>query len=55
VSSNLAILVILMTLFHVAALAVILLIRFWPTDKVRAAGTSVIITPCAVCGEPSTR
>jgi hypothetical protein len=49
-----AALVVLVTLIHVAALVVILVIRLWPDRAVAGAGESVKIRPCAVCGEPAT-
>lgn len=47
-------LVIVVTLIHVAAFVVVVLIRLWPDRPAAASGQSVQIRPCTVCGEPST-
>lgn len=51
--SNLTAIVVLGTLLHVAVLAVMIWIRVRRTEG-RATGDSATITPCAVCGNPST-
>jgi hypothetical protein len=51
VSGSLTTLVILVTLIHVAALAVMIWIRVRP-DGTRSGNAK--ITPCVVCGAPST-
>jgi len=43
------------TLIHVAAFVVMILIRVRRTEGAGTAGDSALITPCAVCGEPATR
>jgi hypothetical protein len=47
-------LVVLVTLIHVAAFVVMILIRLWPDRPVAATGKSTKIKPCAVCSEPAT-
>jgi hypothetical protein len=54
VNDNLTTLIVLVTVLHVVAMVVMLVIRFKKT-----AGDGIVvpppkITPCAVCGEPST-
>ena len=49
--SSLTTLVILVTLIHVAALGVMIMIRLWRTEST---GETAKVTPCVVCGEPST-
>jgi hypothetical protein len=46
-------LVVVVTLIHVAAFVVVILIRLWPDRPVAAAGKSMNIKPCAVCSEPA--
>ena len=53
-SGSLTTLVILITLIHVAALVVMIWIRVRPNEADGTTGGSAKITPCAVCGEPST-
>lgn len=53
-SSSLTTLVIVVTLLHVAALAVMIWIRVRRTEGDGAPGGNVKITPCAVCGAPAT-
>jgi hypothetical protein len=47
-------LVVVVTLIHVAAFVVVILIRLWPDRPVTATGRSMKIKPCAVCSEPAT-
>jgi hypothetical protein len=47
-------LVILVTLIHVVAFVVMILIRLWPDRPVAAVGKTMTIRPCAVCREPAT-
>jgi hypothetical protein len=54
VSSSLATLIVLVTLIHVAAFAVMIVIRVRRNEVEGTQGTSMPITPCAVCGEPAT-
>jgi hypothetical protein len=53
VSSNLTTIVILVTLIHVAALAVMIWIRVRRNEADGPVGQSANVTPCAVCGEPA--
>ena len=53
-SSSLTTLVVLITLLHVAAFVVMIVIRVRRNEVDGTAGASVLITPCAVCGEPAT-
>ena len=53
-SGSLTTLVILITLIHVAALAVMIWIRVRPNEADGITGGNAKITPCAVCGAPST-
>lgn len=55
VSSSLTTLIILVTLIHVAALVVMIVIRVRRTEADGTTGESARITPCTVCGEPATR
>jgi hypothetical protein len=54
VSNSLTVLVILITLIHLAALVVMIVIRVRRNEVDGTTGTGVHLTPCAVCGEPST-
>ena len=54
-SSSLTTLIILMTLIHVAAFVVMVLIRVRRTEAYGSTGQSTKITSCAVCGEPASR
>jgi len=54
VSSSLAAVVILVTLLHVAAFAVMIWIRVRRSEADGTQGESANITPCAVCGDPAT-
>ena len=53
-SGSLTTLVVLVTLLHVAALVVMIIIRVRRTEGDSPTGESVKVTPCAVCGAPST-
>ena len=53
-SGSLTTLVILITLIHVAALVVMIWIRVRPNEADGTTGGNAKITPCAVCGAPST-
>jgi hypothetical protein len=54
VSSSLTALVVLVTLLHVAAFVVMIVIRVRRNEVDGTTGDSALITPCAVCGEPAT-
>jgi len=54
VSSSLTTLIVLVTLIHVAALAVMIWIRVRRSEVDGTMGESAMITPCAVCGQPAT-
>jgi hypothetical protein len=54
VSSSLTTLVVLVTLIHVAAFAVMIVIRVRRNEVEGTSGASALITPCALCGEPAT-
>ena len=47
-------LIVLITLIHVAAFVVMIVIRVRRNEVDGTAGDSALITPCAVCGEPAT-
>jgi hypothetical protein len=53
-SGSLTALIVLVTLIHVAAFAVMIVIRVRRNEVDGTAGGSGLITPCAVCGEPAT-
>ena len=54
-SSNLALIVVLTSVIHVAALVVMIWIRVRRSEADRpTTGEGTKITPCAVCGEPAT-
>jgi hypothetical protein len=55
VSGSLTTLIILVTLIHIAAFVVMIVIRVRRNEIEGTAGTGEPITPCAVCGEPATR
>jgi len=55
VSGSLTTLIVLVTLIHVAAFAVMIVIRVRRNEVEGTKGSSVLITPCVVCGEPATR
>jgi hypothetical protein len=48
-------LIVLITLIHVAAFAVMIVIRVRRNEVEGTTGVRRLITPCAVCGEPATR
>jgi hypothetical protein len=52
-SSSLTALVVLVTLIHVAAFVVMIVIRVRRNEVDGTTGDSSRITPCAVCGEPA--
>jgi hypothetical protein len=54
VSSSLTTIVILVSVIHLAAFVVMVWIRVRRCEADRTPGESVSITPCAVCGVPST-
>jgi len=54
VSSSLTTLIFLITLIHVAAFVVMIVIRVRRNEVDGTAGRSALVTPCAVCGEPAT-
>jgi hypothetical protein len=54
-SGSLTVLIVLVTLIHVAAFAVMIVIRVRRNEVDGTTGDSALITPCAVCGEPATR
>jgi len=54
VSSSLTTLIILITLLHVAAFVVMVMIRVWRNEADGVTGESAKITPCVVCREPAT-
>lgn len=54
-STSLAVLIILVTLIHVAAFAVMIVLRVRRNEVEGTAGDSAMIMPCSVCGEPATR
>jgi hypothetical protein len=55
VSSSLTTLIVFITLIHVAAFAVMIVIRVRRNEVEGTAGNSELIRACAVCGEPATR
>jgi len=52
-SSSLAALIVLVTLIHVAAFVVMIVIRVRRNEVDGTAGDVARITPCAVCGQPA--
>jgi hypothetical protein len=54
-SGSLTVLIVLVTLIHVAAFAVMIVIRVRRNEVDGTPGGSALITPCAVCGSPATR
>jgi len=52
--SSLAILITLVTLIHLAAFVVMIVIRVRRNEVDGTRGNSSLITPCAVCGQPAT-
>jgi hypothetical protein len=55
VSSSLTTLIVFITLIHVAAFAVMIVIRVRRNEVEGTIGNSALIRACAVCGEPATR
>ena len=53
-SSSLTVLVVLVTLIHVAAFVLMIVIRVRRSEVEGTTGNSTLITACAVCGEPAT-
>ena len=53
-SSSLTTLIVLITLIHVAAFAVMIVIRVRRNEVEGTTGKSELIMPCAVCGNPAT-
>lgn len=47
-------LIVLITLIHVAAFVVMIVIRVRRNEVEGTTGVRVLITPCTVCGEPAT-
>jgi hypothetical protein len=54
VSNNLTVIVIVVSVIHVAAFAVMVWIRVRRSEADTVPVRNVNVTPCAVCGEPST-
>jgi hypothetical protein len=54
VSSSLTPLIVLITLIHVAAFVVMIVIRVRRNEVDGTRGTRALATPCAMCGEPAT-
>jgi hypothetical protein len=52
--SSLTTLILLITLIHVAAFVVMIVIRVRRNEVEGTAGNSTLVTPCAVCGAPAT-
>ncbi len=48
-------LIVCVTLIHVAAFAVMIVIRVRRNEVEGTAGNSAMITPCVLCGDPATR
>ncbi|HEY2504967.1 MAG TPA: hypothetical protein VGI58_00480 [Streptosporangiaceae bacterium] len=53
-STSLTTLIVLVTLIHVAAFVVMIVIRVHRNEVEGTAGNSELITPCTVCGQPAT-
>ncbi|HTA08976.1 MAG TPA: hypothetical protein VK836_10720 [Streptosporangiaceae bacterium] len=53
-SSSLTTLIVLITLIHIAAFVVMIVIRVRRNEVEGTTGNSELITPCAVCGNPAT-
>jgi hypothetical protein len=53
-SSSLVILIALVTLIHVAAFVVMIVIRVRRNEVDGTKGNTALITPCTVCGQPAT-
>jgi len=54
VSSSLTTLIVLVTVIHVAAFVLMIVIRVRRNEVEGTAGNTALITACAVCGEPAT-
>ena len=54
VSSSLTTLIVLISLIHVAAFVVMIVIRVRRNEVDGTAGRSALIRPCAMCGQPAT-
>jgi hypothetical protein len=54
VSGSLTTLIVLITLIHVAAFVVMIVIRVRRNEVDGTTGNSALITLCAVCGQPAT-
>jgi len=54
VSSSLTTLVVLVSMIHVAAFAVMIVIRVRRNEVEGTSGQRALITPCTVCGQPAT-
>jgi hypothetical protein len=54
VSGSLTTLIVLVTLIHVAAFVVMIVIRVRRNEVEGTLGNHELITPCALCGEPAT-
>lgn len=52
--SSLTTLIVLITLIHVAAFVVMIVIRVRRNEVEGTTGNSTLITPCSVCGAPAT-
>jgi hypothetical protein len=55
VGSGLTTMIIVLSVLHVAAFVLMVVIRVRRNEADGSAGKSANITPCAVCGDPSTR
>jgi hypothetical protein len=53
--SSLTILIVLITVIHLAAFVVMIVIRVRRNEVDGTAGVGALITPCALCGEPATQ
>ena len=54
-SGSLTVLIILVTVLHVAVFAIMIMIRVRRSEADGPACQAVKVTPCAVCGEPASR
>jgi hypothetical protein len=54
VSSSLTTQIVLITLIHLAAFVTMIVIRVRRNEVDGTTGNSALITPCALCGEPTT-
>jgi hypothetical protein len=55
VSTSLTTLIIILSVLHVGAFAIMIMIRVWRNEADGTTGENAKITPCAVCGGPATR